>query len=161
LTDLPVFDANTIDPMTVVLEGMSFEDGLVQMRGKNDTVPMVVDQDYDGDGDIDRVVNLETERLTAEGLDAYCEIGALTYDGYVVLGVDIAHLAPVGDRVYISTEHNVLWVLKAGRKKEVFSRCRLQSMAITPRVEDSVLYLPTQKRLFALRITSDASPIGN
>jgi hypothetical protein len=55
------------------------------------------DQDYDGDGDIDRVVNLDTERLTADGLDAYCEIGALTYDGYVVLGVDIAHLAPVSD----------------------------------------------------------------
>jgi hypothetical protein len=97
LTDLLAFDANTIDPMTVVLSGMSFEDGLVQLRGKNDSEPMVVDQDYDGDGDIDRVVNLDTERLTADGLDAYCEIGALTYDGYVVLGVDIAHLAPVSE----------------------------------------------------------------
>ena len=53
--------------------------------------------DSDGDGDIDRAVNLDTERLTAEGLDAYCEIGALTYDGYVVPGVDIAHLAPVSE----------------------------------------------------------------
>ena len=97
LTDLPEFDANTIDPMTMVLKGMSFAEGLAQMRGKNDSVPVAVDQDYDGDGDVDRVVNLDTERLTAEGLDAYCEIGALTYDGYVVLGVDIAHLAPVSE----------------------------------------------------------------
>lgn len=98
LTDAS-FDAKTVDPMTVVLEGMSFADGLVQLRGKNDTVPMVVDQDYDGDGDIDRVVNLDTERLTADGLDVDCWIGALTYDGYVVLGVDIAHLAPVYEGV--------------------------------------------------------------
>jgi len=56
--------------------------------------------------------------------------------------------------VYISTERNELLVLKASREKEMVSRCRLQSMAITPTVEDGVLYLPTQKRLFALRITS-------
>jgi len=91
------FDALTVDPLTVTLRGLDFADGLVKFRGKKDSVPMVVDQDYDGDGDIDRVVNLDTERLAEEELVAYCEIGALTYDGLVVLGVDIAHLAPVAE----------------------------------------------------------------
>ncbi|MHC4640080.1 MAG: PQQ-like beta-propeller repeat protein [Planctomycetota bacterium] len=80
------------------------------------------------------------------------ELGAGTWSASPVV---------VGDKVYISTERNELWVLKASRKKEVVSRCRLQSMAITPAVKDGVLYLPTQKRLFALRITSDTPPMSN
>ena len=91
------FDATTVDPLTVTLRGMDFATGLVKFRGKNESVPMVVDQDFDGDGDVDRVVNLDTERLAENEMDAYCEVGALTYDGLVVLGVDLAHLAPVSD----------------------------------------------------------------
>ena len=91
------FDAKTVDPLTVTLRGMDFDTGLVKLRGKKQSVPMVVDQDFDGDGDVDRVVNLDTERLAEYEMDAYCEVGALTYDGLVVLGEDLAHLAPVSD----------------------------------------------------------------
>jgi hypothetical protein len=46
----------------------------------------------------------------------------------------------------------VLWALKAGREKEVLSRGRLRSMAITMAVGERALFLPTQRRLFAIRI---------
>ena len=43
---------------------------------------------------VDRVVHLDTESLAEYELEINCEIGALTYDGFVVLGVDMVHLAP-------------------------------------------------------------------
>jgi len=61
----------------------------------------------------------------------------------------------VAGKVYVSTERNGLWVLKAGGEKQVLSRCRLTSVGITPLVQDGVFYFPTQKRLFALQIKND------
>ncbi len=58
----------------------------------------------------------------------------------------------VEDKVYISTERRELWVFKAGREKEVLGRCRVDSPGITPLYENGVLYLPTQHRLFAIRV---------
>ncbi|MFC1761861.1 PQQ-binding-like beta-propeller repeat protein [Planctomycetota bacterium] len=58
----------------------------------------------------------------------------------------------LGDKVIVSTEKQVLWVLKTGRAKEVLSRSRLKSPAITPVVYDGVMYFPTQKRLLALKV---------
>ncbi len=55
-------------------------------------------------------------------------------------------------KVYVCTKDKMLWVLKAGREKHVLARCRLRSEAITLVYEDGVLYLPTQRRLFALKI---------
>ena len=55
-----------------------------------------------------------------------------------------------GGKVYISTERKVFWVLKAGREKQVLSRSKVKSPAITPLVDNGVFYLPTQKRLFAI-----------
>jgi len=55
-------------------------------------------------------------------------------------------------KVYVSTERRNLWVLKAGREKQVLSCSRVRSEAITPVYEDGVLYLPTQRRLFAVKI---------
>ncbi|MBL7044755.1 MAG: PQQ-like beta-propeller repeat protein [Pirellulaceae bacterium] len=55
-------------------------------------------------------------------------------------------------KVYVSTEGKMLWVLKAGRERQVLSRGRARSEAITPVYEDGVLYLPTQRRLFAVKI---------
>ncbi len=52
--------------------------------------------------------------------------------------------------VYVSTEFNTLWTLKAGRTLEVLSKTRLKSMAITPTAADGVLYLPTQRSLLAI-----------
>ena len=77
-----------------VLTGEEFYTGPVQIRKKNDSEPMMEDHDIDGDGDIDRVIHLDTEILALYELDIVCEIGALTYNGLVVLGFDYVHLAP-------------------------------------------------------------------
>ena len=44
------------------------------------------------------------------------------------------------------------WVIKAARKLEVVARSRVRSMAITPAVDGDILYLPTQRELFALSL---------
>ncbi|MHC4620663.1 MAG: SUMF1/EgtB/PvdO family nonheme iron enzyme [Planctomycetota bacterium] len=89
------FDASTIDPATVTLRGQDLSDGLVKLRGKKDApVPMSCLEDVDGDGDSDLVVHLDTEKLAEYELEAVCEIGALTYDGYVVSGTDIIAIVP-------------------------------------------------------------------
>jgi hypothetical protein len=89
------FDASTIDPATVTLRGEDFADGLVKLRGKKDApVPMSNLKDVDDDGDFDLVVHLVTETLAAYGLDAICELGALTYGGYVVSGSDTIQIVP-------------------------------------------------------------------
>jgi outer membrane protein assembly factor BamB len=67
-------------------------------------------------------------------------------------GVWCASPVVVNGKVYVSTEKRILWVLKAGREKEVLSRSRLRSVGITPVVQDGVFYLPTQRSLFALKI---------
>ena len=58
----------------------------------------------------------------------------------------------VDDKVYTSTERREMWVFQAAREKQLLSRCRLKSIAITPKVEDGVFYLPTQRRLFAVKL---------
>jgi len=58
----------------------------------------------------------------------------------------------VEDKVYTSTERREMWVFRAGREKQLLSRCRLKSIAITPKVEGGMLYLPTQRRLFAVKL---------
>jgi hypothetical protein len=93
LTD-DFFDALTVNPLTVTLRGEDFNDGLVKFRSKNEDVPMTEIQDIDDDGDIDFVVNLDTELLADYEFDAFCAVAALTYDGYVVDGVDAIHIAP-------------------------------------------------------------------
>ena len=75
------------------------------------------------------------------------------------LGAGVWCASPVvaNGKVYISTERTRLWVFKAGREKQVLSESRVRSNAITPTVQDGVFYLPTQNRLFALRIRPDRS----
>jgi outer membrane protein assembly factor BamB len=60
--------------------------------------------------------------------------------------------AVIEDKVYVSTDKNELWVFKTGRQPQVVSKCRLDSVAITLTCQDGVLYLPTQKRLFAIKL---------
>ena len=69
------------------------------------------------------------------------------------LGAGVWCASPVvtEGKVYISTEENVLWILESGRNKKVLSRSKLRSMATTVMANDGVLYLPTQKRLFAVK----------
>lgn len=52
-------------------------------------------------------------------------------------------------KVYASNQDNILFVLKAAKKKDVLSRTRFRSMPITPTAVDGVLYFGTQKRLIA------------
>ncbi len=52
-------------------------------------------------------------------------------------------------KVYAGTETNQVWVLKAGREKQVLSRTRVGAMPITPTAVDGILYLPTQTQLIA------------
>lgn len=67
-------------------------------------------------------------------------------------GVWCATPIVVQGRIYISNEKNRMWVLRAGRRKQVISRGRTRSMAITPVRSGNLLFVPTQRRLFALRI---------
>jgi outer membrane protein assembly factor BamB len=73
------------------------------------------------------------------------------------LGAGVWCASPVvaGGKVYISTERNRFWVFRAGREKQILSESRVRSMAIPPTIQDGVFYLPTQNRLFALKIKSD------
>lgn len=58
----------------------------------------------------------------------------------------------VDGKVYMSTERRHLWILKAGKEKQVLGRSRFRSPAITLMAHDGVLYLPTQRRLFAVKM---------
>jgi hypothetical protein len=51
--------------------------------------------------------------------------------------------------VYAGTEANLLWVLKAGKEKQVLSQTRLKTAPITLTAADGVLYVPTQRGLTA------------
>lgn len=92
LTDAE-FDAATIDPGTVTMAGHDFF-GFVRMRGKASETSMADLKDVDGDGDLDLVVQLETENLALEPTDTICVLGALTYDGLVVQGEDTVCIVP-------------------------------------------------------------------
>ena len=58
----------------------------------------------------------------------------------------------VDGKVYMSTERRTLWILKAGKEKKVLGKSRFKSPAITLMAHDGVLYLPTQRRLFAVKM---------
>lgn len=53
-------------------------------------------------------------------------------------------------KVYAGTEANTLWVLKAGKGKQVLSRSRYKTKPITVTAADGVLYVPTQRSLIAV-----------
>lgn len=65
-------------------------------------------------------------------------------------GVWCASAMVAGGRVYVGTERMTFWIFKAGRQKRVLARGRTQSMAITAVVAENTLFLPTQRRLFAV-----------
>lgn len=68
-----------------------------------------------------------------------------------------ASLLVADGKVYVSTESNILWTLRVGRKLEVLSRTRFKTPPITPTAADGVLYLPTQRSLLAIP-GKEASP---
>ncbi len=65
----------------------------------------------------------------------------------------------VNGTILVSTERRrTLWAFKAGRKKAVLGKCGLKSESITPVTAGGIMYFPTQKRIFALKV--DAGLIG-
>jgi len=94
----------------------------------------------------------------------YCfdaDTGEFHWQHELGAGVWCASPVVVNDKVYISTERNRFWVFRAGREKQILSESRVRSMAITPAVQDGVFYLPTQNRLFALKIDSNPTRASN
>jgi outer membrane protein assembly factor BamB len=89
------------------------------------------------------------------------ETGELYWRHELGAGVWCASPVVADGKVYISTERMRFWVLKAGREKQVLSESRVRSMAITPAVRGGVFYLPTQNRLFAVKVKSDQPQAGN
>ncbi len=83
------------------------------------------------------------------------ETGELYWQHELGAGVWCASPVVANGKVYISTERSRFWVFKAGREKQVLSESRVRSIAITPVVQDGVFYLPTQNRLFALKMEPD------
>ena len=67
-------------------------------------------------------------------------------------GVWCASAMVAGGRVYVGTERMAYWVLRAGREKEVLGKGRTQSMAITTVVAEDTFFLPTQRRIFAVKM---------
>jgi hypothetical protein len=81
-----MFDALTVDPLTVALDGAA-----VRVRGKGKAG---VAEDVDGDGDLDLVVHIEDIDGTYQPGDVIAIINALTYDGASIVGSDDIRIVP-------------------------------------------------------------------
>ena len=88
------FDASTIDPLTITLRGEDFDYGLVKLRGNGKPMASIVD--VDGDGDLDLLVRIDTEKLSEDDVDVFLELIAMTYSGAVIRGVDFIRVVPEG-----------------------------------------------------------------
>ena len=80
--------------------------------------------------------------------------GDLYWQHDLEAGVWSCSPAVIDGKVYVSTEDRLLWILQAGRQKQVIARSRTQSMGVTPVSHGGRLYFPTQLRLFALNVES-------
>lgn len=69
------------------------------------------------------------------------------------LGSNVWSASPfVADgKVYIGTENRDFWILAAAKDKTVLSKAAVDSMPLTITAADGVLYLPTQRYLYAYR----------
>lgn len=83
-------------------------------------------------------------------LDA--DTGALIWRRELGAGVWCASPVVADGVVYISTERQVLWGFSADRTGDVLFESRARSVPITPHVDGDVMYLPTQRRLFAIEL---------
>ena len=80
------FDATTVDPATVVLEGAR-----VRLRGQG---PMASVEDVNGDGLDDLVVHVEKAALDLTSTDTITELIARTFGGRIVFGFDSVTIVP-------------------------------------------------------------------
>ena len=81
------------------------------------------------------------------------ETGEIVWQHDMGGGVWCASATVADGRVYVGTERMAFWVLKAGREKEVLARSRTKSMAITTVIAENTLFLPTQRRIFAVELS--------
>ncbi|MHC4169386.1 MAG: outer membrane protein assembly factor BamB family protein [Planctomycetota bacterium] len=89
------------------------------------------------------------------------DTGELYWQHELGAGVWCASPVVVNGKVYISTERSRFWVFRAGREKQVLAESRVRSIAITPAIQGGVFYLPTQNRLFALKMKPDRAQDSN
>jgi hypothetical protein len=83
------FDATTVDPATIELAGAG-----VELRGKSDKA-MAHEEDVDGDGLIDLVIQITTENLEPGYFqDGYATLTGSTYDGTAIEGSDEINIVP-------------------------------------------------------------------
>jgi outer membrane protein assembly factor BamB len=62
-------------------------------------------------------------------------------------------------KVYAGTRRGVLWVLAASRERKVIGRVQLDSsIAGTPVAANGVLYITTERKLYAFQKQGGASP---
>jgi hypothetical protein len=84
-------------------------------------------------------------------------IDAVTGKSYWVhqmdAGVWTCSAFEVNGIILVSTERRrTLWAFKAGRKKTIVGKCRMKSESITPVSANGIMYFPTQKRIFAMKV---------
>ncbi len=83
----------------------------------------------------------------------YCfdaDTGKLYWEHEMGAGAWDASTLVADGKIYASTEKKkIMWVLQAGREKEILSRTRFNTSPIRPVAVDGILYVPTQKRLIA------------
>ena len=81
------FDATTVDPATVLLEGAP-----ARPRGRG--TPMVSVKDVNGDGLYDLLVHIDAAALELTATDVIAELTARTFAGRVVFGFDTIRVVP-------------------------------------------------------------------
>jgi hypothetical protein len=77
----PTFDAASVDPFSITLA-----DAAVRVKGKSGNAGAL--QDVDGDGDLDLVVQVNTEALELTAGDVVAVLKGQTYGGSLIMGID-------------------------------------------------------------------------
>lgn len=83
----PEFDATSVDPTSVTLEGAA-----VELRGKNSVMAGL--EDVNADGFVDLVVHIDTSALELSETATEAVLEAVTFDQFFVRGSDTIRIVP-------------------------------------------------------------------